>query len=146
MSKKTLFLLVILLVLLVGVWKFHSRPPTAPGSVDAQGGPHTLGGVVAVRPIGGQAEISAGVREFQTAAAAVTPFAPATAGAVGEILNGDVDEVRGDDTQEVGGHDGVGLVDYEPLAGVAVRAAVGAKGVGDGEVGVVRAQAVGVLG
>ena len=45
MSKKTLFLLVILLVLLVGVWKFHSRPPTAPGSVAAEGDGTLLGTV-----------------------------------------------------------------------------------------------------
>ena len=45
MSKKTLFLLVILLVLLLGVWKFHSRLPAAPGSVAAEGDGTLLGTV-----------------------------------------------------------------------------------------------------
>src|ERR1039458_1341938 len=86
-------------------------------------GPPGLGCFIAVRPIRGQTMVAARVYEFESAAAASRPLAPAATRSVSQVIHGDVDRVRLRQPAAVDGNGGFGQGQGKPFAVVRKLAA-----------------------
>lgn len=84
-------------------------------------GPGTLARFIAVGPVRGLEVVGVRVDEFETAAQAITPLAPAPARSVGEFVHLDVDAVGFGEAEGVRDDNPVGHGEGEPFAAVAQR-------------------------
>ena len=101
--------------------------------------------LVAIRPVGSEAVIAMRVNEFETAAAAISRFAPTPASAIGNLVHGDVNDV-GDKKAAVGGYNLIRHREHDALASVGQASAVIAQGVVGVEAGVIGHEMRGVVG
>src|SRR5207247_4796604 len=108
-------------------------------------GPGALGCLVAVGPVRRKTVVAVWIDQFQAAAAAVGPSAPATAFAVAYFVHDDVDGV-GDDNAVVGADDLVGFGEGEAVTAVSERSSIIAERIVRIETGVIGEQVGRVVG
>ena len=108
-------------------------------------GPNALGCLVAVGPVRWKTVVAVWIDQFQAAAAAIGPFAPAPSFAVAHLVHDDVDGI-GDDDAVVGADDLVGFGKRQAITAVPERSSKIAERIIGRETGVIGQQVRGVVG